>query len=95
MPFEVERGLCSTLAFLSSIKGDPNYIPAVCLRENLDQDALDVLVAVNQSIRCDGAHALQSIQAGFVKIFSLLSEMPRGTRKGSSSTTHLPATLAD
>ncbi|KAH6959822.1 hypothetical protein BKA56DRAFT_599587 [Ilyonectria sp. MPI-CAGE-AT-0026] len=36
LPFDKERSLASTLAFLCSIRDDPNRIPAVCIEEDPD-----------------------------------------------------------
>jgi hypothetical protein len=69
LPFDRERGLASTLAFLSRTKDDPNHIPAVCVAEDTESESLKVLLAVNKSRQEDGNQALQEIKKNFEKIF--------------------------
>ncbi len=78
LPFERERNLCSTLAFLSCTEDDPDRIPALCLHECPTKPALNVLVAVNTALFGDGLATLRNIEAGFGTIFSLLSQSPHG-----------------
>lgn len=78
LPFERERNLCSTLAFLSCTADDPDRIPALCLHECPTKPALNVLVAVNSAQFGDGLATLRNIEAGFGTIFSLLSQTPHG-----------------
>ena len=78
LPFERERDLCSTLAFLSCTKDDPSRIPALSLQECPEKPALNVLLAVNSSQYGDGLQTLRNIEAGFEKIFLLLNQSPHG-----------------
>ncbi|KAI0521065.1 hypothetical protein F5B22DRAFT_597516 [Xylaria bambusicola] len=48
IPFEDERRLASTLAFLSCIENDPDHIPAVCIHSTRNEKFLKVLLAVNR-----------------------------------------------
>jgi hypothetical protein len=72
LPFESERSLASTLAFLSGTTGDSNYNPAVCLEENRSSASLNVWVAVNRSSHKDGSQALRRIRQGFEQIFAVV-----------------------
>jgi hypothetical protein len=49
LPFDRERSLVGTLAFLANTKDDPDHIPAVCVEEDPDSVSLNVLFAVNKS----------------------------------------------
>lgn len=73
LPFHRERSLTSTLAFLSSINDDPNYIPAICVQEDSENSCLKVLIAVNQAKWGHGHKILQDIKRGFEGIFPLLA----------------------
>ena len=77
LPFERERSLCSTLAFISSTNDDPNRIPALCLQECPSEGSLHVLVAVNEAKYGDGLPVLQRIQVGLDRIFAQLSQAPQ------------------
>ncbi|PHH86779.1 hypothetical protein CDD83_9759 [Cordyceps sp. RAO-2017] len=77
LSFECERYLCRTLAFLSSMKDDKNHIPALCLQECPGEEALNVVVAVNEEISGDGLQTLRNIEQGFERIFTLLSRPQR------------------
>jgi hypothetical protein len=73
LPFDKERGLASTLAFLSSTRDDPNHIPAVCIGEVPDSSCLNVFLAVNKSRRSDGDDILRDLKRGFEQIFLTLA----------------------
>jgi hypothetical protein len=75
---EEERSLVGTLAFLASIKDDPDHIPAVCVRPHPNLAALDVLLAVNKANRNDGHEILQISKEGFERIFGVLSRVGSG-----------------
>ena len=79
LPFEVERNLTSTLAFLQSLDDDPNRIPAVCVIEIRQKTSLNVLLAVNNAGPGGGIHVLQRIKKGFDTIFLILSDTPQST----------------
>ncbi|KAK8086389.1 hypothetical protein PG994_001363 [Apiospora phragmitis] len=75
LSFEQERHLASVLAFLSSIRNNSNYIPAVCLREKRKPSSLDVLLAVNKAQKDDGNDMLKDLECGFKRLFSILSRV--------------------
>ncbi|KAI1506333.1 hypothetical protein F5X99DRAFT_104 [Biscogniauxia marginata] len=72
LPFELERSLVTTLAFLSDTKDDPNHIPAVCVEEASDSTYLKVLLAVDKASRSDGNEVLRRLERGFEGIFEVL-----------------------
>jgi hypothetical protein len=75
LPFERERNLAGTLAYLSSTKDDPDHIPAVCVEEIPKSASLSVLLAVNKVKRGDGNQVLQGLKQGFERIFTALSRL--------------------
>ena len=77
LPFERERTLCSTLAFISSTNDDPNRIPALRLQERPSEGSLHVLVAVNEAKNGGIRPVLRKIQVGLDRIFALLSQAPQ------------------
>lgn len=64
LPFEKERALASTLAFLCSTRDDLNRIPVVCIEQRPDLEGLNIVVAVNKATWADGRQDLQAIQQG-------------------------------
>ncbi|KXH65859.1 hypothetical protein CSAL01_02908 [Colletotrichum salicis] len=48
LSFGRERSLCGALAFLASIDGNPDFIPAVYIEELAEPQRLEVVVAVNK-----------------------------------------------
>ncbi|CRG89280.1 hypothetical protein PISL3812_06316 [Talaromyces islandicus] len=74
LSFDTERRLVDTLAFLSSIKDDRNHIPAICIGEDLDENSLNVYIAVNKCHLNDGSGLLQNIKQQFDKVFSILEK---------------------
>lgn len=78
LPFEKERSLTGTLAFLSSVKDDPNHITAVCVQEGPNSAFLNVLLAVNKARQGDGHQVLQNLRQGFEKIFTVLYRVTDG-----------------
>lgn len=78
LPFESERKLCYTLAFLSSITESTKHITAVSIRENKEAGTLDVLLAVNQTSHKDGSSLVVKLEQGFRSLFSLVSEFNAG-----------------
>jgi hypothetical protein len=79
LPFDKERDLTGTLAFLSNIKNNPNRIPAVCIREDQQQNMLQLFVAVNQEKSNDGAHVLKETQMAFGKLLQTIGASHEGT----------------
>ncbi|KAH8759990.1 hypothetical protein F5883DRAFT_606458 [Diaporthe sp. PMI_573] len=70
LPFEKERSLTSTLAFLCSIRDDPNRIPAVCIEEDPDSAGLVIVIAINKASWADGLlrGAIQSLDNAKSKV---------------------------
>lgn len=75
LPFEKERSLAGTLAFLAYAKEDNNYIPAVCIEENPIGMGLNILLAVNRGTENDGRGVLEELKQHFEEIFSILARM--------------------
>ncbi|KAH8698773.1 hypothetical protein BGW36DRAFT_426464 [Talaromyces proteolyticus] len=73
LPFDKERSLTGIIAFLSSLRDDPDHIPAVCVREDPDGGGLNVIVAVNKRRESDGNSLLQDLKGGFEQIFQTLA----------------------
>ncbi|KAH7184574.1 uncharacterized protein B0J16DRAFT_319377 [Fusarium flagelliforme] len=73
LPFEKERALASTLAFLSSIREDPNRIPALCIESASASCSLRVHIAVNKSNFLDGNIHLLEMDRALRKILAPLS----------------------
>ncbi|KAJ4248096.1 hypothetical protein NW762_012866 [Fusarium torreyae] len=84
LPFEKERGLASTLAFLSSLRDDPNRIPALCIESVPDADALKIHIAVNKSSFDDGQADLLEMTGALSKILASLSRVADAS--GNSNT---------
>lgn len=78
LSFEQERSLADTLAFLSSTKDDPGYIPAVCVEEEPESTLTNVLLAVNKVAQCDGNEILESVRQSFDALFAVLSQVSDG-----------------
>jgi hypothetical protein len=75
LSFERERSLASTLAYLSSVKDDPDHIPAVCVEESPNSAFLTVLLAINKTHQDDGDQVLQKLKQSFERIFAVLSRL--------------------
>ncbi|PQK15633.1 hypothetical protein BB8028_0005g11440 [Beauveria bassiana] len=75
LPFDRERDLVNTLAFLSNIGEDPNHVPALCMHEKPGTDGSEVFIAVNQARHGDGLPILKDIKDGFENIFHSLSRV--------------------
>jgi hypothetical protein len=73
-----ELRLVDTLAFLSSVKGDPKYVPAICVKEDRRTESLNVLIAVNKTTWADGRHVLRTTKQNFEEIFKLLGKVKDG-----------------
>ncbi|KAI1778857.1 hypothetical protein F4818DRAFT_437658 [Hypoxylon cercidicola] len=78
LPFEKERSLAGTLAFLAYAKEDINYIPAVCIEENPSAACLNVLIAVNKKTESDGRDILEKSKQRFEDIFAVLAQLDDG-----------------
>ncbi|KNG82401.1 hypothetical protein ANOM_009422 [Aspergillus nomiae NRRL 13137] len=75
LSFGRERKLAGTLAFLAHIKDDAEHIPAVCIEEDLDSCALNVILAVNKAKVHDGDGVIHRVQQGFEGIFKVLARI--------------------
>ncbi|KAG9255637.1 uncharacterized protein F5Z01DRAFT_635263 [Emericellopsis atlantica] len=78
LPFKKERDLASTLAFLSSLKTDPNRIPALSVRENQKKMQLEVMVAANSQKPGDSLRTLEFIKEGLDRILGAVSQSIKG-----------------
>lgn len=75
LSLDTERKLTDTLAFLSSIRDDPNHIPAVCVGEKPDENnSLNVYIAINKYHWSDGDGLLQDMKYGFDQVFNILEK---------------------
>ncbi|KAI1309578.1 hypothetical protein F5Y03DRAFT_348043 [Xylaria venustula] len=73
LPFDTERRLVNTLAFLANIDDDPDNIPAVCLEEKTQNRGLTVLLAVNRKgLTIRWKKYASDIKTGFDKIIAAL-----------------------
>lgn len=75
LPFDRERDVVNTLAFLSNIGEDPNHVPALCMHEKPGTGESEVIIAVNQARHGDGLSTLKDIKDGFEGIFHSLSRV--------------------
>ncbi|TQV90529.1 hypothetical protein IF1G_10852 [Cordyceps javanica] len=75
LPFDKERDLVSTLAFLSNVGEDPNHVPALCMHEKPEMGESEVIITVNQARYGDGLSTLKDIKEGFKSIFDSLSRV--------------------
>ena len=78
LPLKKERDLASTLAFLSSLKTDPNRIPALSVRENQEKMQLEVIIAANSQRSGDSLRTLESIKEGLSRILRPVSQSIKG-----------------
>jgi hypothetical protein len=77
LPFEWERALTSTLAFLSKVTGNKEDITAVCVEETSNKHHR-VLLATNKA-RSAGSHAnLDRAKEGFDTLFETCSKIREG-----------------
>ncbi|KAF6841473.1 hypothetical protein CPLU01_00604 [Colletotrichum plurivorum] len=75
LPFEKERALCASFAFIASVRSDPNRIPAVSLEEDCRGQVLKILVAVNAGSAGDSSKTLEEIKSGFESILAILGRV--------------------
>lgn len=73
LPFDTERKLVGTLAFIAYRKDDVEHIPALCLEEDPVSGCLKVIFAVNRVSYNDGEDAICCIQQGLEHIFTILA----------------------
>jgi hypothetical protein len=74
LPLEKERSLAGTLAFVSSIRDDPEHIPAVCVAEGPDSSYMEIIFAINKVAFHDGTNILRDMKLGFDRIFDVLAK---------------------
>ncbi|KAK1705589.1 hypothetical protein BDP67DRAFT_531225 [Colletotrichum lupini] len=72
LQFSRERSLCGAFAFLASIDGNPDFVPAVYIEERTEQRRLEIVVAVNEKSPNNGQEILLDIKHGFEQIFQQL-----------------------
>ncbi|KAK1536121.1 hypothetical protein CPAR01_09663 [Colletotrichum paranaense] len=72
LQFSRERSLCGAFAFLASIDGNPDFVPAVYIEERTEQRRLEIVVAVNKKSPNNGQEILLDIKHGFEQIFQQL-----------------------
>ncbi|KAI0968918.1 hypothetical protein F4678DRAFT_441946 [Xylaria arbuscula] len=81
LPFDIERILVSTLAFLANIDDDPDDIPAVCLQETTQDGGLNVLLAVNRKgLTTRWKRYASDIKVGFDRIIAALRRVDNHAR---------------
>ncbi|KAI0808687.1 hypothetical protein GGR55DRAFT_650408 [Xylaria sp. FL0064] len=81
LPFNDERKLVNTLAFLAHIEDNPDHIPAVCLQETPQNGGLSVLLAVNRKgLSMNWKKYATEIKAGFEKITAALQHVDDRSR---------------
>ena len=73
LPFDTERKLVGTLAFIAYMKDDVEHIPAICLEDDPVSGCLKVIFAVNKVSYNDGQDAICHIQQGLEHIFAILA----------------------
>ncbi|PYH67034.1 nucleic acid/nucleotide deaminase domain-containing protein [Aspergillus vadensis CBS 113365] len=73
LPFDTDRKLVGTLAFIAYMKDDVEHIPAICLEDDPASGCLKVIFAVNKVSYNDGQDAICHIQQGLEHIFALLA----------------------
>jgi hypothetical protein len=73
LPFDTERRLVGTLAFIAHSKDDIEHIPAICLDEDAESGYLKVIFAVNKASHDDAEEAICRIQQGLEHIFAILA----------------------
>ncbi len=72
LSFSKEKELVEVLSFLAKTKDGSDYIPAMCVEQDLNGVALKALLAINKRTYTDGDGLLQSLKAGFENIFKVL-----------------------
>ena len=74
LPFDTEKKLASTLAFLASTVHRPDNVTAICIQENPQIPCLNVLMAINKASATSGTGVMDCIKQKFGDIFSLLAD---------------------
>lgn len=72
LSFSKEKELVEVLSFLAKTKDGSDYIPAMCVEQDLNGAALKALLAINKRTYTDGDGLLQSLKMGFENIFKVL-----------------------
>ncbi|KAJ5150764.1 uncharacterized protein N7500_010953 [Penicillium coprophilum] len=83
LSFSKEKELVEVLSFLAKTKDGSDYIPAMCVEQDLNGAALKALLAINKRSYTDGDGLLQSLNTGFENIFQS-EAAPLGSRNNFS-----------
>jgi hypothetical protein len=78
LPFEKERSLVSTLAFLCNVEEDVDHIPAVCVQQNVNKTGLKVLLAMNRKGPDEGGKLSKDLAQRLGKMFAILARLSNG-----------------
>lgn len=78
LPFNKERGLANTIAFLARTKDGHDYIPAVALEQDPSGTSLEVLLAINKRTWGDGDDILHKLKEEFEVLFGVLRNSQYG-----------------
>ncbi|KAF6842907.1 hypothetical protein CMUS01_02638 [Colletotrichum musicola] len=85
LPFEKERTLCASFAFIASVRSNPNRIPAVCLEEDSREQVVKILVAVNAGSAGSSSQTLEVIKSGFESILAILRRVSNDAQSQSTT----------
>jgi hypothetical protein len=72
LSFSKEKELLEVLSFLAKTKDGSDYIPAMCVEQDLNGAAVKALLAINKRTYTDGDCLLQILKMGFENIFKVL-----------------------
>lgn len=72
LSFSKEKELVEVLSFLAKTKDGSDYIPAMCVEQDLNGAALKALLAINKRTYTDGDGLLRNLETGFENIFKVL-----------------------
>jgi len=78
LSFGNESRFSRTIAFLSGVSNDADYVTATCVEEIPRDAGMRVHIAINKLKPTSGSGVMQRIIEGFQKIFALLSEAVDG-----------------
>jgi hypothetical protein len=74
LPFDKERDLSEAFAFLAKTKDGFEYIPAVCVEQNLPGTELSIILAINKSTHADGDDLLETLKGNLERICKVLHD---------------------
>lgn len=78
LPLEKERSLASGLAFLCGIFLDSFSVPALYIHENVQNESLQVFVAINKKDHNDPENILQDVTQRLQRVVSRLAVSDQG-----------------